>query len=122
MTITSIDDIRGEERIDTRDLVSLVDDITTREDAGEPVTDEERAFRIECDAIAQYCDDWQYGEQMIAIGGFVDYAQELAEDIGALPTTVAPWPLSHIDWPAAARELAMDYSVVTLLGHDYYVR
>lgn len=116
-----IDDVRGEERIDTRDLVSLVDDITAREDAGDPVTDEERAFRIECDAIAQYCADFQYGEQMVAVNAFVDYAQELAEDIGAINVD-ASWPHTCIDWEQAARDLAMDYTIVTLLGHDYYVR
>lgn len=38
-----------------------------------------------------------------------DYAQELADDIGAVPDEL-PWPLSYIDWERAARDLFMgDY-------------
>jgi antirestriction protein len=36
-----------------------------------------------------------------------DYAEELADDIGAIPDDLS-WPLTHIDWDAAARDLEYD--------------
>lgn len=33
-----------------------------------------------------------------------DYAQQFADDIGAVPDDL-PWPLDHIDWTAATRHL-----------------
>lgn len=52
---------------------------------------------------------------------FEDYARELAEDIGAMPEG-NDWPAYCIDWKRAARELAVDYMLVTYAGRDYYVR
>ena len=60
-------------------------------------------------------------EEFIAVSYFRDYAQELAEDTGAIPDDYA-WPASCIDWEQAARELAMDYGIVTLDGVDFYCR
>lgn len=44
-----------------------------------------------------YCGHWDSG---------ADYAQELAEDIGALPLDTA-WPVTCIDWDHAWRELEL---------------
>ena len=52
---------------------------------------------------------------------FEEYAQELAEDIGAIDRR-ASWPMNCIDWEHAAKELSYDYSVVTFRGTDYYYR
>lgn len=38
-----------------------------------------------------------------------DFAQQMAEDIGAIQTNVS-WPYTCIDWELAARELMYDYS------------
>ena len=65
--------------------------------------------------------DWTHGETMIRESYFQDYAQELAEDIGAIPEG-SKWPLTCIDWEQAARELQMDYSTINFDGVDYYVR
>ena len=40
-----------------------------------------------------------------------DYAQELAEDNGAISSSDASWPNTCVDWKQAARELQMDYTV-----------
>lgn len=45
-----------------------------------------------------YCGSWDSGE---------DYAEQLADDIGAVDRR-ASWPLSCIDWSAAWRELTYD--------------
>lgn len=57
----------------------------------------------------------------IADYDFKEYAQELAEDIGAI-NEVDNWPYTCIDWEHAARELSYDYSSVTIDGTDYLFR
>lgn len=52
---------------------------------------------------------------------FVTYAEELADDIGAVDRD-ASWPLTHIDWDAAADDLKQDYSEAEFDGHTYYTR
>lgn len=52
---------------------------------------------------------------------FEDYARELAEDIGAIDREAA-WPLTYIDWSAAAHALRMDYTCVTYDDADYLIR
>jgi antirestriction protein len=58
---------------------------------------------------------------MIPADDFTDYAQELAEDIGAIDGD-AKWPVYCIDWERAARELKMDYASVRVNGTTYYFR
>ena len=52
---------------------------------------------------------------------FEDYARELADDIGAIPTN-AGWPCTCIDWEKAANELQMDYTSIDWEGVTYYYR
>ncbi len=65
--------------------------------------------------------DWEYGETLINADYFVDYAQELAEDIGAVNRNLK-WPLNHVDWDAAAEELKQDYSEISFDGTTYLIR
>ena len=50
-----------------------------------------------------------------------NYAQQFAEDIGAIPSD-APWPVYCIDWEHATREFLMDYTTVDIDGQTYYYR
>jgi hypothetical protein len=68
---------------------------------------EEYASNICCSLIADY--------------HFEDYAQDFAEDIGAIGDTYS-WPVSCIDWKMAAEHLQMDYQSVTFEGRDYWIR
>lgn len=52
---------------------------------------------------------------------FKEYAQELAEDIGAINAD-ASWPNNCIDWDQATRELRMDYTEVEFDGQTYWTR
>ena len=72
--------------------------------------------------IAQEIEDATvYGEVgLIADNYFKEYAQNLAEDIGAI-LRVGEWPAYCIDWDWAARELQMDYTSVQIDGHDYWI-
>ena len=65
--------------------------------------------------------DWQHGETLIRDSYFEDYAQQLAEDIGAIGTDL-PWPACHIDWEAAASALQIDYMSVDFDGVEYWIR
>src|SRR5689334_22116322 len=68
-----------------------------------------------------YAADWKHGETLIRDSYFKTYAQELADDIGAIDAN-ASWPMSCIDWDQAARELQMDYTSVDFDGVTYWVR
>lgn len=65
--------------------------------------------------------DWQHGEALIADGYFEEYAQELAEDIGAIQKG-ATWPNDCIDWEEAASRLKQDYYSVTYGETEYWIR
>jgi hypothetical protein len=68
-----------------------------------------------------YAADWKYGETLIRDSYFREYAEQLAEDIGAIEAN-AKWPNNCIDWDQAARELRMDYTSVEFDGVTYWVR
>jgi hypothetical protein len=110
------------ERMAELDLL-LSDDDDEHPDSTLDIEREERA------ALRAFVDDmetngpadWQYGETFIAEYAFEDHARELAEDIGAIDSN-ASWPLSYIDWPAAADALRMDYSAVEIDGTTWYYR
>lgn len=118
--MTKLDNLIAGEIIDTRDLIEAAaeyDDVDL-----EKINDEDHRETVAAiREIEDCCADWRYGETMIRADHFTKYAQELAEDIGAIDAN-ACWPLSFIDWEAAATELQMDYTQVEFLGYTYYVR
>ena len=65
------------------------------------------------------CSDWGYGCTLVRDSYFEKYAQEFADDIGAIDRN-AKWPLDCIDWEKAARELQMDYTSVDFDGVTYW--
>lgn len=86
--------------------------------------DDERAELASLEALAEQCEgyaDWEHGEQIIRDSYFQEYAEQLADDIGALEDS-DKWPLRHIDWEAAAEELQTDYMCVTFDGTEYWIR
>lgn len=64
--------------------------------------------------------DW-YPITMVRDSYFETYAQELADDIGAIKAD-AQWPNSCIDWEQAARKLQQDYETVDFDGVEYWYR
>lgn len=58
-----------------------------------------------------YAGEWRSREE---------FAQDLAEDIGAVPAEYS-WPASYIDWERATRDLFMDYSSEDAPGGGVYV-
>lgn len=126
-----IDDARGAEYIDSRDLIELREqmsaDLSDIIIDGEPESYDGQATEL-AEGIAaidelesEGISDWEHGAQLIREDRFEDYARQLAEDIGAIKSD-ADWPSSYIDWPRAAEALQVDYSHVGFLGHAYLVR
>jgi len=58
-------------------------------------------------------------ETLINDAYFEEYAQRLAEDIGAINDSMQ-WPSSCIDWERAAHELQHDYSSVEFDGVTFW--
>jgi antirestriction protein len=86
----------------------------------------ERLDRIHgfCSEVGTTIDDpyaWDDMGPLIAECDFAEYAEDFACDIGAVNEDNS-WPNSYIDWERAARDLAMDYSMVDWEGTSYYVR
>lgn len=117
-------DLRGENVIDSRDIIERMDELDGMFSA-DGMTDDEIAerniLRALCDEAGGYAPDWTYGETMILDSYFEDYARELAEDIGAIDPQ-AVWPLTYIDWPAAAEALKQDCTSIDVDGLTYWVR
>jgi hypothetical protein len=68
----------------------------------------------------QWRGEW-YPVTLIRDSYFKEYAQELAEDIGAVDSN-ATWPNNCIDWEYAARELRYDYTCIDVDGLTYWTR
>ncbi len=112
--------LRDRDILDSRDLIEAAAYIETLDEEQREEGDDQLLAGIG-DLEEQGIEDWQYGASLIRDSYFVRYAQELAEDIGAVNYD-AEWPLTCIDWEAAANALKMDYTTVEFNGDTYYVR
>jgi hypothetical protein len=109
-----------DELIDSRDVIAAIEDLSAATDLADDDAELLRSLRD----LADECNgfpDWAYGETLIRDSYFEDYAQDLAEDIGAIDSN-ASWPNTCIDWELAARELQYDYSPVDFDGVTYWIR
>lgn len=126
----------GSEIMDSRNLIAVAEEIrdalaeyddgdTSALEALPAEAEDEaeaRALLAAIDALAEEgIEDWQYGATLIHEDHFTAYAEELADDIGAV-NREASWPLTHIDWEAAAESLKQDYTEVDFRGTTYYAR
>jgi CHAD domain-containing protein len=106
--------------IDSRDVLSRISELEERAD----LDSEEQ---VELDALHKLAEkgegveDWEDGATLIRDDVFTDYAKDLAEDLGGVPTTHT-WPHYCTDWGWAARELKHDYTCIDFDGVTYWVR
>ena len=112
--------------IDSRDVIARIEELENdRDDENVGLLEIEvaelEALTALADEASDYAPDWQYGATLIRDSYFEDYAQELAEDIGAIGSN-ATWPNNCIDWERATRELQMDYTEVDFDGVTYWIR
>lgn len=68
-----------------------------------------------------YAADWTHGETLIRHSHFKEYAQDFAEDIGAVNSD-ATWPNNCIDWDKASDKLKSDYTEIDFDGVAYFIR
>lgn len=79
------------------------------------------ALKALADAASDYAEDWENGTTLIRDSYFTTYAQQYAEDIGAISDEMS-WPATCIDWEQAADELKCDYTCIDYDGVSYWVR
>ena len=125
--ITSSDDL-----IDVRDIIARVEELESTVDEDDQDTydvDDAAEYAVLTSLLSDLCGnggdeqwkgDW-YPISLIRDSYFEDYAQELADDIGAINSD-ATWPNNCIDWERAARELQVDYTTVEFEGATYWYR
>lgn len=117
-----------EDIIDSRDIVERLRELgeAMQEQGGldEDDGDEFDSLSNLVDTINDYGgDSAEDGVTLIRDSYFTEYAQQLAEDIGAIGNAAAAgWPLYCIDWEQAARELQADYSALEFDGVTYWFR
>ena len=126
--ITAEDVDNTNDIIDSRDIIERITDLTDRTedpDQVDPLDEDETRELAQLKALADeasgYPADRQYGEALIRDSYFTQYAEQLADDIGAIKAD-AGWPLDYIDWEAAAEALQVDYSTVEHGNITYWIR
>jgi hypothetical protein len=136
MSKQTLEDFRDADVFDLRDVIERIEELEAEDlpDVGD-VEDEDTRFLVdEMRTLRELMSDvegmggdeqWRgawYPITFVRDSYWMDYAQELAEDIGAIPDANAAWPLYAIDWELAARDLQMDYSSVELDGVTFWTR
>lgn len=69
--------------------------------------------------LKAFYDDLPSNGTLIHEDYFTEYAQQFADDIGAIDRN-AGWPLNYIDWDAAADALRQDYTAYEWGDETYY--
>jgi len=114
--------------IDVRDIIERVEELEELQELGEHVETpdcELTQLRAILEDLAgnggdeQWRGEW-YPVTLIDYQCFTPYVQEMLEDCGTIPKDL-PYCV-HIDWDATAREVMVDYSIVTIEGRDYLYR
>jgi|SRR6185369_3316708 len=120
----------AEDVIDSRDVIARIEELESELEAEHDDSEVDDVLDMKAElailkALAEeaedYAGDWRHGEALIRDSYFVEYAQQLAEDIGAIDKA-ASWPNTCIDWEQAARELQQDYTSVEFDGVTYWIR
>jgi hypothetical protein len=106
----------------TEQLLEVATDVLdqARENFGEEEAEELKILRALAEE-GEGCGDWAHGETLIRDSYFEKYAEELADDLGAVPRD-AKWPMTCIDWKQAAEELQVDYTSVNFDNVIYWMR
>jgi hypothetical protein len=129
--MTTLEEFKSSDVFDSRDLIERLAELAGAwqahaNDPEEPELSEEdreelRILTEFADSAEPYVPDWSFGETFVRDSYFEEYARELADDIGAIDRN-ASWPLSYIDWKAAADALKQDYTAHELDGVTFWAR
>lgn len=113
-------DLRGDNTIDTRDLLERISYLEDEEDAAteENPMDEDEASELT--ELLECKDDLPLDETLIRESYFEKYAQETMEDIEGIDPKSFIW--SYIDWERLAEDLKVDYTTIEIGDYTYYYR
>ena len=114
MTISNSDDL-----IDSRDIIERIAELRGSNDKDDR---EERKILI---ALAEECEqseDWPDGATLIRDRYWANYAQQLVEEVGDLPSNLPSYIENNIDWGGVADDLKGDYFSVDFDGAEYWLR
>ena len=116
----------GSDILDMRDLITRRDKIAPNRDAYQRSEEDSEFLTLFEELENQLWTDIEeiangYDPILIRDSYFVTYAQDYAEDIGAIGRDV-DWPASHIDWDAAADSLKTDFTEFSIGSYTYYGR
>lgn len=129
----TVSDLVSEDIIDSQDMIEKIEELEeidqaakdAREEGEEPTEELDEDQRDLLKALKEFEDagaeDWKFGETFIRESYFQKHAEQVADELGAIPGGLA-WPCTCIDWDRAARELQMDYSSVKVGGVTYHFR
>jgi hypothetical protein len=114
----------GHDIIDLRDVLGKYTEILCRAEVDKE--EWEFDYLAEVDNLKRqlFCELDRYAENepiLILDIYFEQYAQEMAEDIGAIDKA-AEWPCTCIDWTEAAEQLKQDFVEFDFGGHTYFGR
>lgn len=109
-----------EREVATDDLVDLQEELKELKEEFQNWIEENQEELEELEGLENQISEWSDGNTMIPEEDFVDYCQELCEDIGDLPSDLPGYIV--IDWEATADNLKVDYSEVEYQGETYLVR
>jgi hypothetical protein len=118
-TISKHDDV-----IDSRDVIARIEELEGYwEEYGElDIIDALELSELwELAEEGESLPDWPYGETLIHDKYFTEYAEQLAYDIGAVSPNNA-WPVSEINWNAAAEALLQDYMQISWGDETFWIR
>lgn len=115
--------------VDSRDMVervSYLESLAEYDNEGNLTSDgldddEHNELTMLRDALEEIGSEATDGVTLIRDDYFEDYAQQYAEDMGAIGRDVS-WPATHIDWEAAANDLQTDYTSVEIDRDTYWYR
>ena len=112
--------------LDVRDLIARREELEACKSLDEYEYDELKLLTGVLDELRGQGGDerWRgswYPVTLVSESYFKDYAQEMAENVGAISRN-EQWPLNHIDWNAAAEALKTDYASITIDGNEYWYR
>jgi len=71
------------------------------------------------DGDEEWRGDW-YPIDLIRWSYFTEYAQNMLEDCGTIPSDLPSWVV--LDWEATASNMLEDYSEIEICGATYYYR
>jgi hypothetical protein len=120
----------GDKVIDSRDVIARFEELQSEREMLEDDIDKVdewdddngEEFKNLKDLIEECegCGDWEHGETLIHRNYWVEYCQQLLEDIGYMPKDLPSWIV--IDWEATADNMEVDYSVVNFGDEEYLIR